>query len=84
MNTKDTLSKLTVLAPYTLISGVLFSLLAILLCLAGIHDILKSMKELPARTVYALVMYGAFSLAMAMAGCTNFRAYFNLRNCKWL
>lgn len=82
MNNPDQKHELATLAPYALISSVLFSLLTAALLVAGLYDAIKSMEELSERTVYSLIMYGSFSFAMGIAAFSSFHAFLKLRKLK--
>jgi TRAP-type C4-dicarboxylate transport system permease small subunit len=82
MSIENKHSEFAALAPYALIASVLFSLLSGVLLVAGLYDASRSEAELPARTIYTLVMYGAFAFSMAIAAFSSFHAFLKLRKLK--
>lgn len=68
------------IAPYAFVSGVLFSVIAILVGILGVHDLIRSTRELPSRFLYSAVMTVAFSTSIGIAAFYAFSAWGRLRH----
>ena len=67
-------------APFALITGIMFFLLAVLVAVLGSFACLRSLPEQPERLPYLVVMSVAFSASQFIVVHHSFRAYDQLRN----
>ena len=75
----STYAPLRRLWPYAAACGALFSVAALLVAVAGVLDLQRSLEELPRRFLYSALMSTAFSAALGIAAYCSFNAAIKLR-----
>jgi len=72
-------ARLTRLKPYAAIAGGMFLCIAVLVMIAGIYDLKRSIEELPARVIYSTIMTFALAMSFGIAGYLSIKSYATLK-----
>lgn len=67
------------LSPYAGVVGLLFSVVSVLVLVAGYFDLQRSLEELPKRFIVSAVMTLAFAISFGIAAFISFKACVKLK-----